>query len=186
MKSNHQSGVTVIELLTVIVIVGIAAALAVPSFNDYFEKSRLRGAVDTVSALVAAARAEAVRQDRQVVVAFGGTTSAWCVGANVAASPASLGDPVPAAVACDCTAPATCSVGAVNAASYRGVTVSSVAPTVTFSPKLGTTIGLANQDVSFVSSSNRFQLNARVTPLGHVRTCRPSSSGPIIGFGACP
>ncbi|HWT15122.1 MAG TPA: GspH/FimT family pseudopilin [Patescibacteria group bacterium] len=186
MKKSNQSGVTVIELMVVIAIVGIAAAIAVPGFADYFEKSRLRGAVDTVSALVASARAEAVRQDRQVIVAFGGSASAWCVGANVAAAPANVGDRIPAAVACDCTAPATCSVGAVSSASYNGVTVTTVAPSVTFNPKLGTTVALANQDIGFRSSSNRFQLDTRITPLGHVRSCRTAASEVILGFGACP
>ena len=186
MMKNRDIGFSMLELMTVLAIAAIVVALAVPSFNEYFEKSRLRGAVDSVSGLIAAARAEAVRQDRQVIVAFGGTASAWCVGANVAQAPANAGDPIPAAVACDCNSPATCSVGAVSGTSYRGVSVTSVAPTVTFNPKLGTTVGLSNQDVGFVSSSNRFQLNARITPLGHVRTCLPSSSGVIVGFGACP
>ncbi|MBP7624535.1 MAG: GspH/FimT family pseudopilin [Xanthomonadales bacterium] len=186
MCKRLQRGVTVIELMVVIAIVAILASLAMPSFRDYIEKSRLRGAVDSVSGLMALARAESVRQDRQVAVAFGGSVTAWCVGANMAATPATEGDRIPAAVACDCTTPANCSIGAVSSTSYPGVTATAVTATATFNPKLGTTVGMANQDFGFRSPANRFQLDTRITPLGHIRTCRTASSGIITGFEVCP
>ena len=45
MCKRLQRGVTVIELMVVIAIVAILASLAMPSFRDYIEKSRLRGAI---------------------------------------------------------------------------------------------------------------------------------------------
>lgn len=186
MRMNRVQGFTIIELMVVIAIVAILAALALPSFRDYIEKSRLRGAVDSVTGLMALARTEAVRQDRQVAIAFGGSTSAWCVGANMAAAPATAGDRIPDAVACDCTAPATCSVGAVSSTSFAGVTATAVTAAATFNPKLGTTLGLANQDFGFRSPGDRFQLNARITPLGHIRSCRPATAGVLTGFEVCP
>lgn len=186
MNKKYKFGFSMIELMVVIAIAAILATLAMPGFRDYIEKARLRGAVDSVSSLLALARTEAVRQDRQVAVAFGGSTTAWCVGANMAAAPATAGDRIPNAVACDCTAPATCSVGAVSSGNFSGVTATAVTAAATFNPKLGTTIALTNQDFGFRSPGDRFQLNARVTPLGHVRSCRPASAGVLTGFEVCP
>lgn len=186
MTKHSQAGMTVIELLTVIAIVAILAAIAIPSFQEFFEKARLRGASDSVTALIALGRAEAVRQDRQVTVGLQGSTTVWCVGANAAPAPAAEGDAMPAAAACDCTAPANCSVGAVSSADFPGVTVTAVGAATTFNPKLGSTVALANQDFGFRSPNDRFQLDTRITPLGHVRSCRPAAARIIIGYGVCP
>ena len=44
MLKNHQVGFSIVEVMTVIAIIAVLVALALPSFNDYFEKARLRGA----------------------------------------------------------------------------------------------------------------------------------------------
>jgi hypothetical protein len=74
----------------------------------------------------------------------------------------------------------------VSSANFPGVTVTAVAAAARFNPKLGTTVGLANQNIGFRSPGNRYQLDVRITPLGHVRTCRTAASGLIMGFEACP
>lgn len=186
MRVDRSQGVTLVEILVVIAIVAILAALAIPSFSDYFQRSRLRGAADSVAALLASSRGEAVRLNRQVNVSFGGTAANWCVGANAAAAPARVGDLMPNAAACDCTNAASCSSGVVSANQFPGVTVTSVAANATFNPKLGTTIGLANQNFSFISRDANYRLETRVTPLGHVRTCRLASSAFIAGYEDCP
>jgi len=48
MKSNH-SGFTLIELMVVVAIVAILAAVALPAYNDYVTRSKLTDAVTGLS-----------------------------------------------------------------------------------------------------------------------------------------
>ena len=47
-SSRHQSGLTMIELMVTVSIIGILAALALPSFNSVINQNRVRLVVDTV------------------------------------------------------------------------------------------------------------------------------------------
>lgn len=185
MIKNRHIGFSMVELMTVIAIIAILAALAVPSFNDYFEKARLRGAADDVVALLAEARQSAVKQNKQVAISFGGAGTAWCVGANPALDPAA-GARIPNAVACDCTNAAACTLRALSSASYRGISVVGALPgNFRFDPKLGTVVGLAADPLTLRSSSTRFSLQVDINPIGHARVCRAAGSGVITGYRDC-
>ncbi|MBI2397687.1 MAG: GspH/FimT family pseudopilin [Xanthomonadales bacterium] len=184
---------TLVELMTVVAIIAIFAVLAGPSFREFFEKARVRGAADSITALLSNARAEAVKRDRNVAIAVGGTTDAWCVGANMAADPANAGDPIPQAVACDCAA-GTCALGdapaVVFGSGFRGVSVSAVGDSVIFSSKLGTLdiASIAGFDplaIQLTSESGHFSLQVGVSALGHVRTCIPSGFPSVSGYSEC-
>ncbi|MBL7195155.1 MAG: GspH/FimT family pseudopilin [Desulfobacterales bacterium] len=67
---NKQSGFTLIELIVIIAIVAVFAAIAVPNFLSYMPKHRLNGAARQVMGDLMAARMKAVSQNRRVKVFF--------------------------------------------------------------------------------------------------------------------
>ena len=67
---NKQSGFTLIELIVIIAIVAVFAAIAVPNFLSYLPKHRLNGAARQVMGDLMAARMKAVKENCDVAVAF--------------------------------------------------------------------------------------------------------------------
>jgi prepilin-type N-terminal cleavage/methylation domain-containing protein len=192
-KNRSSLGFTLIELMTVVAVLAIFIALAVPSFTDFFARARLRAASDAIVAMLANARVEAVKMDRDVIVSIGGTTAAWCVGANMAVTPAA-GTRIPDAAACDCTAANVCLLGdataVLNGGDFRGVTLGSVGTSIGFDSKLGglnlsATSGFTEPSVTVNSSDTRYALLVSVSALGHARACVPSGHLPISGYSEC-
>ncbi len=207
MPQRQQSGFTVIELMATVVVLAVLAMIAVPSFNELIEKSRLRGATDDVVALLNVARAKAMKLQRDVNVSISGTTT-WCAGASSAGDPPSVGKPVPAATACDCTSAGACLVGGlpalVTSGDYSGVTISNVSSTgsgtstgikytnsasgITFNSKFGSLdLGAlpTNPLVTVKSKSLKFSTQISVSPLGQTSVCVPSSSPFVAGYPSC-
>ena len=190
MLSKRQSGFTMIELMVTLLVLVILAMIAAPSFTAMIEKSRLRGAADDVVNLLGVARAEAVKRQRNVNVALGGSTSAWCVGANRAADPV-VGQPTPGATSCDCTTPSSCVLenqqSVVTPPANSGVTSDSVTGNIIFNAQTGalTPVTTAPGVVTLTSSSIKFALQITVSPLGQVGACVPSGKTFISGYPSC-
>ncbi len=68
--SLHKRGFTLIELLLVIVIIGVLAAISVPSFVRSMQGNRLRSAARTVAAAGRYARSMALLHQRPIIVTF--------------------------------------------------------------------------------------------------------------------
>ena len=69
-RARRQAGFTMLEMVVVMAIVGIAAAMAVPSWRATMANSRLRDAAGDVADLLSAARARAISNNRTFVVYF--------------------------------------------------------------------------------------------------------------------
>lgn len=63
-----MKGFTVIEVLVVVVILGLLAAIGVPSMRDLIASSRVKGAASDLNASLIVARSEAVKRNASVDV----------------------------------------------------------------------------------------------------------------------
>lgn len=67
---RKNSGFTMVELIIIIVIVGILAAIAVPNFISYLPNYRLKGAISTLRGDLYNAKILAIKRGVQYKVAF--------------------------------------------------------------------------------------------------------------------
>jgi len=189
LRNSGSSGFTLIELMVTLAVLAIVLTAATPSFVDFFDKYRLRGAVDDVVSVISNARAASVKSDRDVNISFSGTTTAWCLGANAAVEP-SGGNPVAAAAACDCTNTAQCNVGgermAVNVGQEGEVSVDSVATTFGFSSKLGLKTPMTLTTATFTSPRGKYDITVNINALGQASACTPATKPAIAGVASCP
>ena len=65
---NKQSGLTLIELLIAIIIVGILAAFAVPNFGSLVRSNQLKSSYNTFAGVIAVARSEAVNRRSTITI----------------------------------------------------------------------------------------------------------------------
>lgn len=188
----HKSrGFTLIELMVVIAVLAIMLTLAAPSFADFFQRYRLRGAADKVVTMLASARAEAVMRNRDVSIDFKGGSTVWCVGANATPEAATPGDKVDGAVSCDCTVADSCKLSddrvlTVDSSNLGGVSIDSLPGTIVFSRKNGATSPLGStEQAAFKSPNSKYTLQLDVSALGRATLCVPSGQPAMAGFSTC-
>jgi type IV fimbrial biogenesis protein FimT len=78
LHNGRSSGFSLIELLIAIVILGILAGLAMPSFNIWLQNSQIRNAAESIQNGLQHARTEAVSRNATVEFVLG-TGSSWAV-----------------------------------------------------------------------------------------------------------
>lgn len=108
---------TLIELIIVIVLVGVMVALAVPSFREFIQNNRIRGATNDFVLSLSKARTEAIKRGRPVVMCRRD----------------------PGADLDDCAG--TASDDWTTGWSMYAIPISHTAPVLAFSPTLGSVIG---------------------------------------------
>ena len=86
LMTTKQRGLSLIELLIGLAIVGILVMTALPSYTAWLQNTKIRNAAESVSNGLQLARAEAVRQNTNVEFVLG-TASDWTVGVVGAATP---------------------------------------------------------------------------------------------------
>lgn len=190
----RAQGFTLIELMVSLAVLAVLLVAAAPSFADFFERYRLRSAVDDTLTIFSQARQAAVEADRNVRLSVGGTTTDWCIGGVQAAEPADgeLVDP-DEPEACDCSGdPAACTVEGnqltVDGSGRPGVSVDEVNTEFAYDSKSGTldTASFsAPPEIDFFSSSNRYGLSVRISALGQARACVIAGKRPVPGYQPC-
>jgi prepilin-type N-terminal cleavage/methylation domain-containing protein len=168
-----QAGVTLIELMIVIVIITILVVLSIPAFNDYIATQRARGAAEGLVSALQNAKAEAVKSNQETSIIFRPTTidtehasTSWCYGMTPSG-----------ASSCDCSAtPSTCATGSVvDGDDYPNVTVRFNSDEERgFEPIQGD----ANNSEGTVifNAGNNKEVGVVLSPVGRVRLCQPSTS----------
>jgi prepilin-type N-terminal cleavage/methylation domain-containing protein len=87
-----QQGVTLLELLTVVVIVAVVVSLALPSFTTLTRQSRVTNTANDLLAAVTFARGQAIDRQRPVSLRANGAswTLGWLVGVDPTRTPSSV------------------------------------------------------------------------------------------------
>lgn len=80
---STSRGFTLVELAIVLVIAGILAALAAPSFNQFIEGQRVKNAATDIFLGLTRARSEALRLNENVTLAPTTAGTDWTVGWSI-------------------------------------------------------------------------------------------------------
>lgn len=165
---KHQAGLTLTELVFAILVLAILTAVAVPSYNSFLDRQRVKGAAHALADDLRFAREESVRLGRSVHVTFE-PGAPWCWGV-------AFNQP------CDCKGrnPALrCDISRGGGEDFKGVALV-VSQALEFDPQLGR----AQQPgrTEFVSLGGN-RLRVELTGSGRSRVC--VASGSVSGLESC-
>lgn len=83
-QSRYQQGVTLTEVLVTVAIIGIIAAIAIPSYQDYIARERLVGAAQAIYSQAILARRQAVSNNDTRFFFVSDDSGDWCAYASSA------------------------------------------------------------------------------------------------------
>lgn len=74
-RHSYENGFSLVELIIVIAIIGIAAAIAIPGFINWLPNYRLKAAVQDIYSNIQLAKLTAVQRNRNCVIVFNQTVA---------------------------------------------------------------------------------------------------------------
>jgi len=184
------AGFTLVEFLVAMSVLAIVSVTALPSFEDFRARQRLRSAADNLYTDLQYARSEAVQRNARLTVSFA-TGGGWCYGI------------VEGTDACDCTEtdPDAGDYCAIKRAhnipadgvreDFPGVSVSSASfdgsASYRIDPRRGQVLDAAGDPVEgsiLLAGAASRSVRADVNAIGRVRLCSPD--GTVTGYPTCP
>lgn len=185
-KRGRSTGVTLVELLVTLAVIAIVVSVALPTYRDTVERSRLKATVERVRSDLHLARTEALKRNRTINVSFTRNgDGSWCYGMR-------------ATVACDCTqaAPGNATFcfldldpatnarlpARVTSDEYPNITMDAVGfgGNLAFRPTRPT---LVAGNVSF--SSTTWTARIVAADIGRLRICSPNPARALLAYEAC-
>lgn len=175
-QASCQQGFTLIEAMIVIAIIAVLLAIVVPSFNDFFEKNRLKRAAEEVYGLLAKAKAETVVRNMDLSVSVDSGT--WCAGYAAAANCNCAETDPDAAGACSVPLAGANVLQAIDGTSFTGVDI-----TADFDTTFNGIRGTANNGTVSLSAGV-WALDVVVSTRGRIRICAPDATR-TMGYSGC-
>jgi len=164
--------------MIVVSITAIVLAMVVPSFSDFYNKSRVKRAAEEVYGMVTKARGEAVIRDADMSISAD-NSGVWCVGYADVACDCNLG--LGEAGACVVDVDGTDVLQAISGADFDGVGMTDdFGGGTTFNAVKGTA---GTGSVTLSSADNKWKLTIAVSRVGRVRVCAPLDN--TMGYEGC-
>lgn len=171
MKSA-QRGFSLVELMVTLTVLAILLSVAVPSFQNIRDTSRVRAAAEAVYAHLQFARSESVKQNRNLFISV--TEGAnWCLGISNASG-------------CNCATANSCRFGpAANlvennlvSAGFSSITLASNQTSIQFESRRGIDL---NPGTITLTGANALAISIVHSARGRIRLC----SANVGGYPAC-
>lgn len=178
MKPPTIAGFTLIELMAAVAVIGVLAALAVPSFQGMLERNRLKQAVEGLKSDMQFARTEAIKRSTDIKISrTAGNAGAWCYG--LSATP-------PTTAACDCnqstvTVADDCEIKSVLGTAYNATNLL-ITDTKAFDFRRGTIVGIG-YNVNFTTAN--YSARVVISTVGRVRVCTPAGMTGLPEYPDC-
>lgn len=157
---GKQKGMTLVELMVCIAILGIVSAIAVPSYTEFIANTQIRSTTESIRSGLQVARAEAIKRNASVRFTLNTNNTSWEIGCTTTTS--------------NCPAIIQAKTPKDGGSGTTTVTVIGANP-ITFN-NLGSISALSQIDVdnSSIAAAKSKDLRVRVGVGGNVRVCEPN------------
>ncbi|HOY86377.1 MAG TPA: GspH/FimT family pseudopilin [Methylotenera sp.] len=174
-KTSHR-GFTLIELMTVVAVIGVLAALGLPSYRIWIENTKIRTAAESIQSGLQKARVEAIKRNVRVQFVLG-ANSAWTVSCVTAAQCADLAGGVVETRGASDGSSANITVTATPAGSTTIIfsNFGTVSPASAIAPVVPVPFTQLELNNATLGAADSRKLRVMIGPGGVGRTCDPYS-----------